>query len=122
MAAVSERSWLFLRCAHGDKHEARDKAEMFEKSIERHEPVVPNHRPEIVGDQHGDRRQCAKRASAEPNEESRNDEQRATKLDKDSRARPEPAGVKAKVFLFGDGAVEIDKLVEATDEVRGNQR
>jgi hypothetical protein len=56
----------------GDENESGDKPDMLEKGVRRDESCVTFHRPEIVGDEHGNRRENAERASAQPDEATRN--------------------------------------------------
>ncbi len=70
-------------------------------------------RPEIIGRQHGDRRQHAEATGAEPHPAIGDDQGGAADFDDDSRYRPQPARPKPEMFLFGNGAGEVEQLGEA---------
>src|ERR1700722_7524233 len=77
----------FLR-ADRDEDETGDQAEVLKEGIERHEPVLPGHRPEVIGDQHGDGCQDAEAARAEPDQPPGHDQQRSADLEHDRERGP----------------------------------
>ena len=91
---------------------------MFKERVQFHEPFVSSHGPEIIRAQHGDGGQHAETACAQPHEPSGYHEQRTTKFDCYRQRRPEPAGMKPEMLLFGDGRREVRQFRDAADDER----